>query len=190
MNTVTVEFAETTDTSSLKVGDNVLVNTIPGVVVYKINPPPPPPPPIIAEDYFCDSAHVTLGQITSGDHVTLHTKDGKNLTIMSSLAGGYYNVDWQAEFQLPVGMVSGLSLNYVGRYSQFRGHTTFIFDFVKSSWVMLEARTIGASVADISVVIKYPTNYISSSGQVRVRFSSSSTAGFTTYIDCLKLGVK
>jgi hypothetical protein len=34
-----------------------------------------------------------------------------------------------------------------------------------------------------------PQNYVSSSGQVRVRIFSFSSAGFTGYTDYLKLGV-
>lgn len=156
---------------------------------FDYNPPLPP----IGGDYFCDKIEVLRGQITSGDHTSLHNKTMEYpvLVVKSALQEGYYYIDWYAEYTLPSRQVTTLSLSYTGKYSTWRGQSLLLYNFTISAWRTVDYRTVGASIVNFNLAsIANPTDYVSENGKVRVRLYSFSLVGFTAYTDYLKINVQ
>ena len=186
MNSVTVTLDG--NLNPFKIGDKVMVNSASGVVSEVILPPLPPIPP---GDYFCDSAIASRGTIISGSHESLHVKDGNFLTIQSVLAYGYQYIDLIANFTLPLGTVTGMTLSASEKYSDYMLQYCFLFNYITSKWDQIEARNFFPNMLQtFDLVIPNPSQHISSTGQVQVRFLGFINKPFIGYFDYLKLSVK
>src|ERR1035437_5502564 len=155
-NSVTISFPDTLDTSSLIVGQGVIVSApsvnLPGIVTTKTTPPPPPTiPPVIAGDYLPNNVPIPL-------------------TFKAIQQGQYSQVDQEFDFQLPAGKVNRLGLSYSGRYTAFRGQYIYLYNYSTSAWQNVNYSNVGMAPVNVNLPsIANPANYVSADGKVRVR---------------------
>ena len=134
--------------------------------------------------YAPSSTTVLQGSISSGSFANLAANDASYYVVNSTTSGSTRFTDWHATAtisQTP-GSVSALTTIYDGRYSRSgRTQTIYLFNWSTSAWTQIDSRSVGQSDVTITNTQTSPANFVSASGEIRVRVlaSGGSNKSFT-----------
>ena len=102
---------------------------------------------------------------------------------VNSTTSGTRKVDWYGSVNInqTPSSVNKITINYDGNNSVSKTQNLYLYNWVNSTWTQIDTRTVSTNDVTINKVqTSTPVNYVSSSGEIRLRVYS--TGGTTNYI--------
>ena len=142
--------------------------------------------------FFPSSVTALNGSIASGSAASLAADDDGYLVVNSSTGKGAKVAAWYGSFTGVDNAVTSLGATYTGKASLTCSQTISIWRWTDSTWVQLDARSIGTT--EVQVADLTPSGSLADfvsgatgTGEVRVRISCSTSAAFTASGDLLRI---
>ena len=130
----------------------------------------------VSTNYAPTGTTILAGSLSSGNFSNLATNNSSYYQVNSTNSSPRIS-DWYASVtisQSPAS-VSKLTITYDGNYSRSVTQTLFLFDWSTATWTQIDTRSVGATDVTITNVQTAPANFISSTGEVRLRVRGSLT---------------
>ncbi len=130
------------------------------------------------KNYSPTSVTVSVGTISSGSVSNLSANDGSYFVVNSSTSSTY-TTDWYSSVTISENRssVSKLTITYDGKYSRSVTQKLYLFNYNTGAWNQIDSRTVGTTDVTITYSPTTPSNYISTTGIIRLRVLGTSTAG-------------
>ena len=133
-----------------------------------------------------------LGGSSTGNVGNLATNNA-SYYVVNSTTSGTRRTDWYGRTtisQVP-STVSKLTISYDGRNSASKTQVLYLYNWVTAMWVQIDSRTVSTTDVLISNVQNSPINFISPSGEIRLRvFSSGGTKNYTASGDLMSFSIE
>lgn len=142
-------------------------------------------------NYAPTSVTVSVGSINSGSVSNLSANDGSYFIVNSSNTSTF-TTDWYSSVTISENRlnVSKLTVTYDGRYSTSVTQRLYLFNYSTNAWNQIDSRTVGTSDITITFSPTTPSNFISTTGIIRLRVLGTSTVGtFTCSGDFVRFAV-
>lgn len=142
-------------------------------------------------NYSPTSVTVSVGIIGSGGVSNLSANDGSYFVVNSSTSSTY-TTDWYSSVTITENRtsVSKLTITYDGKYSRSLTQKLYLYNYSTNAWNQIDSRTVGTTDVTITFSPTTPSNYISTTGIIRLRVLGTSTAGtFTCSGDFVRFAV-
>lgn len=122
---------------------------------------------------------ILQGSLSSGSFSSLAANDVSYYVVNSTASGTTRFSDWYASVtvsQAPAS-VAKLTTTYDGKYSRSgRTQTLYLYNWASGSWTQIDSRSVGQSDVTITNTQTSPANFISPTGEIRVRVLGSGGA--------------
>jgi hypothetical protein len=141
---------------------------------------------------FPTSTTITSGTLAGGTVANLAAQDAVFYSVASTTAAGTKTATWYGSFTGVSSGVQSMQVTYAGKNSVQASQTIAIWRWTDSTWVVLNTRTVGATVVRIANLVPPGTlaDYVSSTGGVAVRVRATTSAvAFTNSGDLMQLTV-
>jgi hypothetical protein len=138
------------------------------------------------------STTILSGTLNSGTYGNLATNNSSYYVVRSTTSGTR-KTDWYGSTTIsqPTSSVTKLTINYDGRNSANKTQVLYLYNWVTGSWTQIESRNVSTSDVLITNSQTAPANYISTSGEIRLRvFSSGGNKNYTTSGDWLQFTIE
>ena len=126
--------------------------------------------------YAPTATTILQGSLASGSFSNLAGNDASYYVVNSTTSGSTRFTDWYASVtisQAP-GSVSKLTTTYDGKYSRSgRTQTLYLYNWSTSAWTQIDSRSVGQSDVTITNTQTSPANFISATGEIRLRVLAS-----------------
>lgn len=142
-------------------------------------------------NYSPTSVTVSSGTIASGSVSNLIANDGSYLVI-NSTTQSTYTTDWYSSVTISENRssVTKLTVTYDGKYSRSVTQKLYLFNYNTNAWNQIDSRTVGTTDVTITYSPSVPSNYISTTGIIRLRVQGTTTTGnFTCSADFVRYTV-
>jgi subtilisin family serine protease len=141
-------------------------------------PPPPPPPPPTTVTAAPNGTTVQTGSYRSGSAASLAAADSAYYAVNSNTAWTRTSA-WYGSFTGVPSTLGNLKVTYQGKNSRTCTQTVAIYRFTTGAWVTLDSRSVGSTDVRIANLAPGGTlaNYVSASGELRVRIQCSTRSG-------------
>ncbi len=142
--------------------------------------------------YAPTSTTILSGSINSGAFGDLVTNNSAYYVVRSTTSGTR-RVDWYGAVTITQApsTVTRLIVNYDGKNSASKTQILYLYNWVTAAWVQIDSRTVSTTDVTISHTPTTFVNYISSTGQIRLRvFSSGGTSNYTCSGDWIQFQVQ
>jgi hypothetical protein len=142
--------------------------------------------------YAPTSTTVSSGSINSGAFGNLATNNSSYFVVRSTTSGTR-RVDWYGAVTITQApsTVTKLIINYDGKNSASKTQILYLYNWVTAAWVQIDSRTVSTTDVTITHTPSAFVNYISSTGQIRLRvFSSGGTSNYTCSGDWIQFQVQ
>ncbi len=151
-----------------------------------------PPSGPQTKDYAPTAITITRGSIGSGSVTNLGANDASYLRINSVKVGSARQVDWYSSVTIaePRTSVTKLTINFDSHLSASLTQVLYLYNFTTSAWVQIDSRTVGATDVLVSWNTTSPLNYISATGEMRVRQFVTRTSNFSSYADFTQYNIE
>jgi hypothetical protein len=142
--------------------------------------------------FFPSTVSAVTGSIASGSASSLAADDDAYLVVNSTTGKGTKVAAWYGSFTGVDNASTSLAATYKGKASLTCSHTVAIWRWTDSTWVQLDARSVGTTevqVADLTPPGSL-ADFVSGAtgtGEVRIRISCSTAAVFAASGDLLKI---
>ena len=133
------------------------------------------PAPVIT-NYAPTATTILAGSLNSGTFSNLATNNASYYQVNSTTSAPRTS-DWYASVtisQLP-GSVTKLTTTYDGNNSRSVTQTLFLFDWSTATWTQVDSRAVSTTDVTITNVQTAPANFISPTGEIRLRVRGSLT---------------
>lgn len=133
-------------------------------------------PAPVSTSYAPTATTILAGSLNSGNFSNLATNNSSYYQV-NSTSTSPRSSDWYASVTISQspGSVSRLTTIYDGNYSRSVTQTLFLFNWSNATWTQLDSRTVGQTDVTITNVQAAPANFISPTGEVRLRVRGSLT---------------
>lgn len=129
--------------------------------------------------YAPASTTILQGSLASGSFSNLAGNDASYYLVNSTTSGSTRFTDWYASAtisQAP-GSLSTITTTYDGKYSRSgRTQTLYLYNWSTSAWTQIDSRSVGQSDVTIANTQTSPANFISPTGEIRLRVLASGGA--------------
>lgn len=146
----------------------------------------------VVTTYNPTSFTVLLGTKNSGTINRLATNDA-NVMVFSSSTSSTRSSDWYSSTvisQAP-SSVTKLTINYDGKNSISRTQLLYLYNWSTSSWTQIDSRTVSTTDVLITNIQNSPVNFISPTGEIRLRvYSSGGNKNYTCSADWVSITVE
>ncbi len=126
--------------------------------------------------YAPTSTTIIQGSLNSGSFSNLATNNASYYVVNSTTSGNPRTTNWYGSVtvsQAPASITS-LTVTYDGKYSRTnRTQILYLYNWVSASWTQIDSRTVGTTDVTISNTQTSPANFISGSGEIRLRVNAS-----------------
>ena len=144
-------------------------------------------------NYAPTATTILAGSLSSGDFSNLATNNSSYYQV-NATSSSPRSSDWYASVtisQAPAS-VSKLTTIYDGAYTRSVTQTLFLFNWASATWTQIDSRSVGGNDVTITNVQAAPANFISSTGEIRLRVRGSLTANksFTCQSDFVQFTVE
>ncbi|MCL6518209.1 MAG: family 10 glycosylhydrolase [Armatimonadetes bacterium] len=150
-------------------------------------------PAIQNRNYAPSSITLIRGTVASGSVSNLAANDASYLVINSQRVSNKYYTDWYSNVfisEVP-SHVSKLTITYDGKLSSSQTQSLHLWNWTTSSWTQIDSRTVGTSDITINWSTTSPSNYISSSGEIRLRqYVDGVKSSFSCSADFVQFGIE
>lgn len=135
---------------------------------------------------------ILQGSHNSGSASNLTTNNG-SYYVVNSTTSGTRRADWYGSVtitQAPAS-VTRLTVTYDGKNSRNVTQSLHLYNWSTGSWTQINSRTVGNTDVTISNTQTSPANFISASGEIRLRvLSSGNNKNFTCSGDYMQFAVE
>ena len=142
--------------------------------------------------YSPTTTTILAGTLSAGTYGNLATNNS-TYYVVNSTKSGTRSTDWFASTkisQVP-SSVSKLTINYDGKNSASKSQVLYLYNWTTAMWVQIDARTVSTTDVLITNVQNSPMNFISTSGEIRLRvFSSGGTKNYTASGDWMSISIE
>ena len=142
--------------------------------------------------YSPTTTTILAGTLSAGTYGNLATNNS-TYYVVNSTKSGTRSTDWFASTkisQVP-SSVSKLTINYDGKNSASKSQVLYLYNWTTAIWVQIDARTVSTTDVLITNVQNSPMNFISTSGEIRLRvFSSGGTKNYTASGDWMSFSIE
>ncbi len=126
----------------------------------------------LSKSYSPTGITVTQGVIQSGTFANLAANDGSYFVITVAGSGGQRIADWYGSITIaePPASITKLVISFDAKYS--RQNTTqllYLYNWSTLAWSQIDSRSVGTSDVLVTATQNQPANFISGSGQIRLR---------------------
>ena len=146
----------------------------------------------VVTTYAPTSFTVLLGTKSTGTITRLATNDG-NVMVFNSSTSSTRSSDWYSSTvisQTP-SSITKLTINYDGKNSISRTQILYLYNWSTSSWTQIDSRTVSTTDVLITNVQNSPVNFISPTGEIRLRvYSSGGNKSYTCSADWVSFTVE
>ncbi len=143
--------------------------------------------------YAPGSVTLTSGTLNSGTVANLATNNAVYY-VVNSTTSGTRRVDWygSATISQPPASVSSLTVVYDGKFSRSsRTQVLYLYNWSTATWTQINSRTVGTTDVTTTVVQASPANFISATGEIRLRvYNSGGNTNFTCSGDFMQFTVE
>lgn len=135
----------------------------------------------VVTNYPPISSTILFGSANSGSVSKLALNDNTNILVINSTTSSTRVLDWYcgAVISQSPSSVTKLTISYDGKYSKSRTQVLYLYNWSTLAWTQIDSRTVSTSDVLITNIQNSPTNFISSTGEIRLRVYS--TGGNNTY---------
>ncbi len=146
--------------------------------------PPAPPLPPQTRNYKPNAVTTIIGS-TSGSPLSLESNDETDLTIKSAKVSSDQRIDWYSTTTITEAktQVTALAITYDGSYSRTVTQKIYLYNFASSTWYQINSQSVGTSDKTVTWSTNNPANYISDTGEIRLR--NYATQRTTNTYNCL-----
>jgi len=143
------------------------------------------------KDYAPTAVTLTRGTISSGTVSNLATNNASYLVITAASVSGTRYVDWYSNVSIaePRTSVTKLTITFDGKLLASLNQKLYLWNFSTSVWDQVDSRTVGTSDVTVTWNTTSPLNYISSTGEIRLRQYVTRNSAFTSSTDWVKFNV-
>lgn len=144
------------------------------------------------KDYAPGSMNLTKGSVTSGSVANLAADDASYLVIGSAKQGKNQVIDWDcaAVIAEAPASVTKLTITVDGHYSTSVTQVLYVYDWVMQAWTQIDSRAVSTADTTVTWMSTAPANYISGSGEIRVRQYQSAKSTVTSSTDMVKYTIE
>lgn len=131
--------------------------------------------------YYTPTATViSSGSLRSGNYSNLATNNS-SYYVLNSTTSGARKSDWygSAVISQSASSVVRLTVRYDGKYSVNTTQTLYLYNWSAGIWSPIDSRSVGTSDVLIASIQSSPASFISNTGEIRLRVSS--TGGTKNY---------
>jgi len=145
--------------------------------------------------YAPNGTTILQGTLGSGSYTNLATNNASYLVVNSTTSGQTRFTDWYSNIgisELP-SSVTSFTVTYDGKYSRSnRTQTLYLYNWSSASWTQIDSRTVGLSDVTINSTQASPANFISATGEIRLRVlgSGGNSRSFTCSGDYVHVTVE
>src|SRR6266516_5218955 len=129
--------------------------------------------------YAPASTTILQGSLSSGSFSNLAANDASYYVVSSTTSGSNRFSVWFGDITIAEtpSSVSKLTTTYDGKYSRSgRTQTLYLYNWSTASWTQIDARSVGTTDVTVSNAQTSPGNFISATGEVRLRVLASGGA--------------
>ncbi len=143
--------------------------------------------------YAPASTTISFGTLSSGTVTNLATNNAVYY-VVNSTTSGTRKVDWYGSVtvsQAPAS-ISRLTVVYDGKYSRSsRTQVLYLYNWSTSAWTQIDSRSVGTTDVTVTNVQSSPANFVSGTGEIRLRvYNSGGTKNFTCSGDLMQFTVE
>ncbi len=142
--------------------------------------------------YVPTSATILFGSLNNGTFGNLATNNS-SYYVVNSTTTGTRKLDWYGSTfitQSP-STVTKLTVTYDGKNSASKTQVLYLYNFVTAAWVQIDSRAVSTTDVTITNTQNSPANYISTTGEIRLRvYSSAGTANYTCSGDWMQFQIQ
>jgi hypothetical protein len=146
----------------------------------------------VVYNYAPTSTTILSGTLNSGTYGNLATNNS-SYYVVSSTSSGTRKTDWYGSTtisQSPAS-VTKLTINYDGKNSANKTQVLYLFNWVTVSWTQIDSRNVSSTDILITNSQTSPANYVSPTGEIRLRvFSSGGNKNYTASGDWLQFTIE
>jgi len=145
--------------------------------------------------YAPNGTTILQGTLGSGSYTNLATNNASYLVVNSTTSGQTRFTDWYSNIgisELP-SSVTSFTVTYDGKYSRSnRTQMLYLYNWSSASWTQIDSRTVGLSDVTINSTQETPANFISATGEIRLRVlgSGGNSRSFTCSGDYVHVTVE
>jgi hypothetical protein len=142
--------------------------------------------------YVPSSTTILAGSLNSGAFGNLSTNNS-SYYVVNSTTTGTRSVDWYGAVTITQApsTVTKLIVNYDGKNSASKTQILYLYNWVTAAWVQIDSRAVTTTDVTITYTPTSFVNYISSTGQIRLRvYSSGGTANYTCAGDWMQFQIQ
>jgi hypothetical protein len=142
--------------------------------------------------YSPSAVTILSGSLNSGTFGNLSTNNS-SYYIVNSTTTGTRKIDWYGSVTITQApsTVSKLTLTYDGKNSVSKTQILYLYNWITSAWVQIDSRTVTTTDITVTNTQTAPANFISSTGQIRMRvYSSAGTSNYACYGDWMQFQIQ
>lgn len=130
----------------------------------------------VSTNYAPTGTTILAGSLSSGTFSNLATNNASYYQVNSTTTAPRAS-DWYASVTITQspGSVTKLTTTYDGNNSRSVTQALFLFDWSTATWVQIDSRAVGTTDVTITTVQTTPANFISPTGEIRLRVRGSLT---------------
>ncbi len=142
--------------------------------------------------YVPTSTTITTGSLSSGTYANLATNNS-SYYVVSSTTSGTRVCDWYGSTTISQApsSVTKLTITYDGKFSTNKTQILYLYNWTTSAWVQIDSRTVGSKDVTVTNIQTSPANYVSSTGQIRLRnYTTGGTKNYTSSGDFMQFAIE
>ena len=129
-----------------------------------------------AASYAPTATTILQGTLSAGTFSNLATNNSVYYVVNSTTTGTTRFTDWYASVTISEtpASVTKLTTTYDGKYSRSsRTQSLYLYNWSTTSWTQIDSRSVGTADVTVTNIQTAPANFISATGEVRVRVLGS-----------------
>jgi len=145
-----------------------------------------------AFSYAPSATTILQGSLNSGSYTNLATNNA-SYYVVNSTTSGTRKTDWYGSVTVSEApsSITKLTVTYDGKNSRNVTQTLHLYNWPSAAWTQIDSRTVGNSDVTITNVQTSPANYVSATGEIRLRVLGTGTnKNFTCSGDYMQFTVE
>jgi hypothetical protein len=146
----------------------------------------------VVTNYVPSSTTILQGSVNSGTFSNLASNNA-SYYVVNSTTSGTRKTDWYGSVtisQAPAS-VTKLTVSYDGKNSANKTQILYLYNWSTSAWVQIDSRSVSTTDVLITNTQTSPANYISGTGEIRLRvYSSGGSKNYTASGDWMQFTVE
>ncbi len=142
--------------------------------------------------YSPSAVTILSGSLNSGTFGNL-TTNNSSYYVVNSTTTGTRKIDWYGSVTITQApsTVTKLTVTYDGKNTASKTQILYLYNWITAAWVQIDSRTVTTTDITVTNTQTAPANFISSTGQIRMRvYSSAGTSNYACYGDWMQIQIQ